>query len=65
MNRPDINWYEALDVAEYYAEKTPDLRMHWTKAGLHNLAHAYLVLLRENSYLNIALDEARGVAVDE
>ena len=62
MTRPEINWYEALEVAEFYAEKTPDLRMHWSKAGLQNLAYAYLDLLKENGDLRIALEDAKGVA---
>ena len=62
MTRPEIDWYEALEVAEYYAGLTPNVTAHWTEAGLRNLAHAYLDLLKENGDLRIALEDAKGVA---
>ena len=61
MTRPEINWYEALETAEFYAGLKPNMT-HWTDAGLRNLAHAYLDLLKENGDLRIALEDAKGVA---
>jgi len=57
MTRPEINWYEALECAEYYADLKPNMTAHWTEAGLRNLAHAYLDLWRENGILNRALED--------
>jgi len=62
MIRHDINWYEALEAAEYYADLKPNVTAHWTEAGLRNLAHAYLELLSDAAWLRMALDEAKGVA---
>lgn len=58
MKRPDIDWFRALDDAEWLAGSTAD-------TGERNLACAYLDLLRENGDLRIKLDELTEVAVDE
>ena len=58
MTRPEINWYEALETAEFYAGLTPNMT-HWTDAGLRNLAHAYLDLLKDNGDLARTVAEVR------
>lgn len=60
--RPEIDWYAALETAEYAAEH---LDANWMQAGIYNLAHAYLELLSDAARLRMALDEARGVAVED
>lgn len=62
MTRPEIDWYAALETAEHVADHTD---AHWMHGGLHNLAHAYLELLSDAARLRMALDEARGVAVED
>lgn len=62
MKRPEIDWYLALETAEHMAaveDAIPPMEMR------RNLSRAYLELLSDAARLRMALDEARGVAVDE
>ena len=61
MTRPEIDWFAALEAAEFYAT-TDYAHLTWIHGGLRNLALAYLDLLKENGDLRIALEDAKGVA---
>lgn len=60
MNRPDIDWYAALNIAELIAAH-PDTSSAERRL-INNLANAYLRLLNESAQLRFAVDAKKELS---